>query len=91
MNYHYKPKGENENEVSTMERTKYLKLCQLNAVYPKSKKVKFDSDEYYPLKYILSYDKQGQATHTAQIQSVNAGQCHLFVKLSEVEENEETV
>jgi hypothetical protein len=73
-----------------MDRTKYLQLCQLNAVYPKSRKVKFDGDEYYPLKYILSYDKQGQATHTAQIQSVNAGQCHLFVKLSEVE-YEETV
>ena len=74
-----------------MERTEYLQLCQLNAVYPKSKKVKFDGDEYYPLKYILSYDKQSQATHTAQIQSVKANQCHLFVKLSEVEENEETV
>ena len=74
-----------------MDITKYLQLCQLNAVYPKSRKVKFDGDEYYPLKHILSYDKQGQATHTAQIQSVNAGQCHLFVKLSEVEENEETV
>ncbi len=72
-----------------MERTEYLKLCQLNAVYPKSIKVKFDGDEYYPLKYILGYDKDGSATHTAQIQSVNAEQCHLFVKLSEVEENEE--
>ena len=71
-----------------MERTKYLQLCQLNAVYPKSRKVKVDGDEYYPLKYILSYDKQGQATHTAQIQSVKANQCHLFVKLSEVEEIE---
>jgi hypothetical protein len=71
-----------------MDRTKYLQLCQLNAVYPKSRKVKFDGDEYYPLKYILGYDKTGQATHTAQIQSVNAGQCHLFVRLSEVEEIE---
>ena len=74
-----------------MDIMKYLQLCQLNAVYPKSRKVKFDGDEYYPLKYILSYDKTGQATHTAQIQSVKAGQCHLFVKLSEVEESEETV
>ena len=71
-----------------MERTKYLQLCQLNAVYPKSRKVKFDGDEYYPLKYILGYEKDGSPTHTAQIQSVNAGQCHLFVKLSEVEEIE---
>lgn len=72
-----------------MDRAKYLQLCQLNAVYPKSRKVKFDDAEYYPVNYILGYDKTGQATHTAQIQSVNAGQCHLFVKLKEVEENEE--
>ena len=71
-----------------MDRTKYLQLCQMNAVYPKSRKVKFDGDEYYPVNYILGYDKTGQATHIAQIQSVNAGQCHLFVKLSEVEEIE---
>ena len=72
-----------------MDITKYLQLCQLNAVYPKSRKVKFDGDEYYPVNYILGYDKTGKATHTAQIQSVSAGQCHLFVKLKEVEENEE--
>lgn len=71
-----------------MDRMKYLQLCQLNAVYPKSRRVKFDDAEYYPVNYILGYDKTGQATHTAQIQSVNAGQCHLFVKLSEVEEIE---
>ena len=55
---------------------------------PKVKKGQIDGDEYYPVNYILGYDKTGQATHTAQIQSVNAGQCHLFVKLSEVEEDE---
>lgn len=71
-----------------MERTEYLKLCRLNAVYPKSRKVKFNGDEYYPVKYILGFDKEGSATHTAQIQSVNSGQCHLFVKLSEVEKDE---
>ena len=72
-----------------MERTKYLQLCQLNAVYPKSRKVKFDGHEYYPVNYILGYDKTGQTTHTAQIKNVKAGQCHLFVRLSEVEEIEE--
>lgn len=71
-----------------MDRTKYLRLCQLNAVYPKSRKVKYDDAEYYPINYILGYDKEGSATHTAQIQSVKAGQCHLFVNLSEVEADE---
>lgn len=71
-----------------MDRTKYLQLCQLNAVYPKSRKVKYVGNDYYPINYILGYDKEGNATHTAQIESVKAGQCHLFVNLSEVEANE---
>ena len=69
-----------------MERMDFLKLCQINAVYPKSKKVMHDDIEYYPVEYILGYDKIGEATHTARLRSVNAGQCDLFVRLSEVEE-----
>ena len=72
-----------------MDRTKYLKLCQLNAVYQKSKKVKYDGHEYYPIHYILGFDKAGQARHTAEIEGANASQCHMFVKLSEVEEVEQ--
>ena len=72
-----------------MDRTKYLQLCQLNAVYKKSKKVKYDGHEYYPVNYILGFDKAGQARHTAEIESAKADQCHMFVKLSEVEEVEQ--
>ena len=72
-----------------MDRTQYLKLCKLNAVCQKSKKVKYDGHEYYPIHYILGFDKAGQARHTAEIESANASQCHMFVKLSEVEEVEQ--
>ena len=72
-----------------MQRDIFLKLCQINAVYPKSKKVKYDGHEYYPIHYILGFDKAGQARHTAEIESANASQCHMFVKLSEVEEIEQ--
>lgn len=72
-----------------MDRTKYLQLCRINAAYPKSRKVKYDGYEYYPVNYILGFDKAGQARHTAEIESANASQCHMFVKLSEVEEVEQ--
>ena len=68
-----------------MERIEFLKLCQMNAVYPKSRKVIHDDIDYYPIEYILGYDKVGEATHTARLRSVNAGQCDVFVRLKEVE------
>lgn len=69
-----------------MERAEYLKLCQFNAVYPKTKKVKYDKWEFYPKSYILSYDKKGNPISTAELQSVNAYQSLIYVRLSEVEE-----
>jgi hypothetical protein len=73
-----------------MDRTKYLQLCQLNAVYPKSKKVKHKGVFYYPKKRVIGFDNSGKEVIVAWMQSVTAGQCDVFVKLSEVE-YEETV
>lgn len=64
-----------------MERDKFLELCRRCAVLPDKHNIKvnitkdcivsYNGDDYYPVNYILSFDKNGKAKHSVTLHSIN--------------------
>ena len=54
-----------------MERKRYLELCQKYAVGCDIR-VKYKDTEYYPWRYELSFDKNGEPIHTAILKDTKA-------------------
>lgn len=68
-----------------MERPKYLEFCRKNAVYPNSVKVVANGIKLAPKAYLLSFDKQGAAIHTAILKDLKADS-EIWCPLDDVEE-----
>ena len=76
-----------------MDRTEYLKMCQKVSVYkkisgvitdlPDELKVRYKEIVYYPLEYILSFDKE-QPRHTAVLHDLNSNSI-VHAELEKVE------
>lgn len=78
-----------------MDRKEYLELCRLNAMLPSGcsgikinvpdgQKVVYGGILYYPVSYLLSYDKNGQTQHFAVLHDMKANST-IQVQLSKVE------
>ena len=63
------------------DRNLYLRLCQRNAVYPRSVFAEYDGLKYYPTSLDISFDKDGKTRNSAVMESVIGNsqiQCNLF-------------
>ena len=77
-----------------MDRAEYLEMCKRVAVLPRGIKdirkpphslwVRYDNIAYYPLGYMLTFDKCGQPIHTAILHDLKANSV-LNCDLSKVE------
>lgn len=71
-----------------MERTDYLKICQLHAVYEEQmhtlELVKAKDVVYKPAGYLLTFDRKGNAKHTAVLKDLKANSL-TYCPLSDVE------
>ncbi len=72
-----------------MDKLDYLRLCQKNAVYPKSVVVAYNGDSYYPLERVEWFTKKGEMELSAVLQSVKSNSI-IRCRVKEVEnvENE---
>lgn len=68
-----------------IDRKRYLEICQINAIYPNSKKVKIMETEYFPQKLVIWFDKQGKTKNTCRM--IDA--CARSVIESDINEIEE--
>ena len=68
-----------------MERSKYLEICRKNAVKRNSVKVMANGVKLAPKAYLLSFDKQGAAIHTAILKDLKADS-EIWCPLDDVEE-----
>lgn len=68
-----------------MERSKYLEICRKNAVKRNSVKVMANGIKLAPKAYLLSFDKQGAAIHTAILKDLKADS-EIWCPLDDVEE-----
>ena len=71
-----------------MERKRYLELCQLNAVRPRSVVVQLDGVGYYPVEYRLRFDTSGKTIHTVVLRDICANSI-INSDLEKVKEYEE--
>lgn len=58
-----------------MDRKRYLELCQVNAVFPKSAKVDCGGIQFYPQKLVIWFDKHGHVINSARMTSVVGNSC----------------
>lgn len=65
------------------DRNLYLRLCQRNAVYPKSVVAEYDGVKYYPTSLNISFDKDGKTRNSAVMESV-IGNSQIQCNLSDV-------
>ena len=68
-----------------MERSKYLEFCRKNSVKRNSVKVMANGVKLAPKAYLLSFDKQGAAIHTAILKDLKADS-EIWCPLEDVEE-----
>jgi hypothetical protein len=68
-----------------MERSKYLEFCRKNAVKRNSVKVMANGIKFAPKAYLLGFDKQGAAIHTAILKDLKADS-EIWCPLDDVEE-----
>ena len=68
-----------------MERSKYLEFCRKNSVKINSVKVMVNGVKLAPKAYLLSFDKQGAAIHTAILKDLKADS-EIWCPLDDVEE-----
>jgi hypothetical protein len=72
-----------------MDRADYLKLCQRVAVLPKTAPpdlcVKYNEIAYLPVGYKLTFDKEGNAIHTAILRDLNQSNSIINCDLSKIE------
>jgi hypothetical protein len=50
-----------------IERKRYLELCQMNSVYPKSVVVLFNNGKYHPLALKIWFNGDGATKNTAEM------------------------
>ena len=55
-----------------IDRKTYLEMCQKNAIYPNSIKVKKAETEYFPQKLVIWFDKQGKTKNTCRMLDIHA-------------------
>jgi hypothetical protein len=65
------------------DRNLYLRLCQRNAVYPKSVVAEYNGVKYYPTSLNISFDKDGKTMNSAVMESV-IGNSQIQCNLSDV-------
>lgn len=53
-----------------MDRKRYLELCQVNAVFPKSAKADYGGIQFCPQKLVIGFDKHGHVTNSARMTAV---------------------
>ena len=70
-----------------MQRKRYLELCQINAVYPKSKTVVHDGIEYYPQSFQILFDEHGATVDVGWMKDKKAN-CIVCRKVKEIAEKE---
>lgn len=70
-----------------MDKLDYLRLCQRNAVYPKSVAVAYNGDLYYPLERVEWFNKKGEIELSAVLQSIKSNSI-IRCRVQEVEECE---
>ena len=68
-----------------MDRKRYLELCQVNAVFPKSAKVDCGGIQFYPQKLVIWFDKHGRVINSARMTAV-VGNSVQECPIDEVEE-----
>ncbi len=70
-----------------IERKRYIELCQKNAVYHNSVIVYYQGVKYYPISYLMWFDKKGNVQNTAILHSIKS-RSYMQVKLLDVWEND---
>lgn len=68
-----------------IERKKYLEMCQKNAIYPNSIKVRAAQAEYFPQKLVIWFDKDGKTKNTCRMLDINARSV-IELDIGEIEE-----
>lgn len=68
-----------------MDRKEYLELCQKHAI-GRQVVVVYKQHEYYPFKYELGFDKNGQTVHTAILKDLKANSL-LYCRLEDIKED----
>lgn len=74
-----------------MDKTEFLKMCQMVAVLPKPQNappdlfVKYNGISYLPVGYKLTFDKGGNAINTAILRDVNQSNSIINCDLSKIE------
>lgn len=71
-----------------MERNRYLKLCQQNAVYPNSVEVEVDGTRFNPDCLVIWFDKTGRVQNTAKLIETKPYSVS-YVKVEDVNEVEQ--
>ena len=82
-----------------MDRTLFLNMCRSVAVLrggvedikdvPDNLKVRYKCQEFYPVKYELSFRRDGSVRHTAVIHELKANAV-WYVELADIEQAERT-
>ncbi len=70
-----------------IDRNRYLSLCQKNAVFPGAVKVIYKDAEYYPVSYLMWFDKKGNPQNAAILHDVKS-RSHMQAPLIYLFENE---
>lgn len=70
-----------------IDRKKYLELCQKNAVFKNSIKVKYKGFDYYPMSLEIWFDNKGTTQNSAVLEEINSRSV-TYCKLSEVDYEE---
>lgn len=68
-----------------IEPKKYLEYCQVNSVFPKTKKLKHDEAEYYPKKLLIGFSVHGDVEYSAIMDGV-VGNVTVQARLKELRE-----
>ena len=68
-----------------IEPKKYLEYCQVNSVFPKTKKMEYDGAEYYPKKLLIGFSVHGDVEYSAIMDGV-VGNVTVQVILKELRE-----
>lgn len=68
-----------------IEPKKYLEYCQVNSVFPKTKKLKYDGAEYYPRKLLIWFSTHGDVEYSAIMDGI-IGNVTVQARLKELRE-----
>lgn len=73
-----------------IERNEYIRMCQRRAMLPRRAEIPddlriiFRDIEWYPVHYVMNFDREGNAINVALLHDINAN-CTDYALLTEIE------